>query len=52
MVKDFLDRIVAELVRDKELHLALIMLIKAKTAHEEALARRANIQVVDRHSGR
>ncbi len=35
---DFLDRIV-ELVReDPELHMALIMLLKAKTAHEEALA--------------
>ncbi len=41
MTKDFLERVI-ELVReDPELHMALIMLLKAKTAHEEALAERA-----------
>ncbi len=51
MVTDFLDRIV-ELVReDPELHTALLLLIKAKTAHEEALARKVNTQVVEQDIG-
>ncbi len=41
MIKDLLERIVELVKEDPELHTALISLLKAKTAHENALAERA-----------
>ncbi len=37
-MRDFLDRLLQLVREDPELHMALIMLLKAKTAHERWLA--------------